>query len=184
MVFTKDKEWKCKECEIVFISPLRIRKHIISKHFSGPMCRCKYCGIYSKNEVSLEKHVSRRHKVETDKERSQWQITKHQAKAARFSHRSCPTPDYPPAPPPTPSKVESEQGGPKDKPADQDTRFMKRISDKLLKFKEITRKNARRALRFNDTIEVVTSGFKCEICREIFLQKHNALIHLYEVCLP
>ena len=79
MVFTKEKEWKCKECETVFISPLHVRKHIISKHFSGPMRCCKYCGIYSKNEVSLEKHVSRRHKEETDKERTQWQIMKHQA---------------------------------------------------------------------------------------------------------
>merc|ERR1712240_383382 len=116
-------------------------------------------GIYSKNEVSLEMHISRRHKVETDKERSQWQITKHQAKAAHSSRRSCPTPDYPPAPPPTPLKVESEQCGPKGKPTDQDTKFMKRISDKLLKFKEVSRKNARRALRFEDTTEVVTSGF-------------------------
>ena len=118
VVFTKDKEWKCKECEIIFISPLRVRKHIIAKHFSGPMCCCKYCGIYSKNEVSLQKHLSRRHKVETDKECSQWQITKHQAKAARSSQRSCPTPDYPPAPPPSLLKVASEQHGSNDKPAD------------------------------------------------------------------
>ena len=36
MVFTQEKEWNYKECETVFISPLRVRKHIISKHFSGP----------------------------------------------------------------------------------------------------------------------------------------------------
>ena len=36
MIFTKDKEWKCKECETVFIFPLCVRKHIISKDFSGP----------------------------------------------------------------------------------------------------------------------------------------------------
>ena len=60
---------------------------------------------------------------------------------------------------------------------------MKRISDKLLKFKEVSRKNARRALRFEDTTEVVTSGFMCEICGKIYLQKHDALIHQYEECL-
>ena len=94
LVCTTDKEWMCKECQIIFVSPLRVRKHIIAKHFSGPMCRCKYCGKYSKNEVALEKHVSRRHRTETDKELSQWQITKHKAKTARSSKRSCPTPDY------------------------------------------------------------------------------------------
>ena len=60
---------------------------------------------------------------------------------------------------------------------------MKRISDKLLKFKEITRKNARRALRFDGTTEVATSGFMCEICGKIYLRKHDALIHQYEECL-
>ena len=79
--------------------------------------------------------------------------------------------------------VESEQHGPNGKPADQDTRFMKRISDKLTKFKEISRKNARRALKFEDTTEVVTTGFMCEICGKIYLQKHDALIHQYEECL-
>ena len=76
MVFTKEEEWRCKECELVFVSPLHVRQHILSRHFQGPMTRCKYCGIYSKNKTSLEKHVSRRHKEEKDKERTQWQITK------------------------------------------------------------------------------------------------------------
>ena len=53
-----------------------------------------------------------------------------------------------------------------------------------MKLKEITKRNAKRVLRFDDTREVVTSGFRCEICGEIFLQKHDALIHQYEVCLP
>ena len=70
MVFTKEEEWRCKECEIVFVSPIRVRQHIIARHFSGPMCRCKYCGIYSKNKISLGKHMSRKHKDEKDKERT------------------------------------------------------------------------------------------------------------------
>ena len=46
------------------------------------------------------------------------------------------------------------------------------------------KRNAKRVLRFDDTVEAVTTGFRCEICWEIFLQKHDALIHQYEKCLP
>ena len=60
---------------------------------------------------------------------------------------------------------------------------MKRISDKLTKFKEISRKNARRALKFEDTTEVVTTGFMCEICGKVYINKHDALIHQLEDCL-
>ena len=76
LVRTTDRKWMCKSCQITFISPTDVRRHIIAKHFSGPMCRCKHCGEYSKNEVALSKHVSRRHRAETEKELSQWQITK------------------------------------------------------------------------------------------------------------
>ena len=89
--------------------------------------------------------------METDKERSQWQITKHQARAARSSRKSCPTPEYPPAPPPSPLKAEPEQHESNRNSTDQDARFLKRISNKLLKFKEMSRKNAKRALKFEDT---------------------------------
>ena len=147
-----------------------MRQHILSRHFQGPLTRCKYCGIYSKNESSLEKHVSRRHKEEKDKARTQWQITKDQAKAAWYSGRSCPSPDHPPAPPPTPSKLESTHLGSKNfNSSDQDARFVKKISEKLMRLKEITKRNAKRVLRFDDTVEAVTAGFRCEFCGERFL---------------
>ena len=147
------------------------------------MCRCKYCGKYSKNEVALAKHVSRRHRAETEKELSQWQITKYKAKRAHPYKRPCPTPDYPPAPPPSPLKVETGQSESGCKSMGTDTRFMKRISDRLSKFKEITRKNVRRALNFEDTTDVVKTRYMCEICGKVYINKHDAIIHQLEDCL-
>ena len=46
MIFTEKKEWMCKKCKLVFGSPLRVRQHILSRHFEGPLTRCKYCGVY------------------------------------------------------------------------------------------------------------------------------------------
>merc|ERR1711873_185147 len=82
-----------------------------------------------------------------------------------------------------PLKVETKQHGSNHKPADMNTRFMKRISDKLTKFKEISRKNARRALKFEDTTEVVTTRFMCKICGKVYINKHDAIIHKLEDCL-
>merc|ERR1712240_831119 len=123
------------------------------------------------------------HRVETEKELSQWQITKYKAKKAHPHKRPCPTSDYPPAPPPSPLKVETGQPGSECKSTGTDTRFMKRISDRLSKFKEITRKNVRRALNFEDTTDVVRTGYMCEICSKVFINKHDAIIHQLEVCL-
>ena len=87
----------------------------------------------------------------------------------------------PSCPPPSPLKVETGQPGSGCKSTD--TRFMKRISDRLSKFKEITRKNVRRALNFEDTTDVVKTGYMCEICSKVFINKHDAIIHQLEDCL-
>ena len=86
----------CKKCQVAFISPLRVQKHIIAKHFQGPMCRCKYCGKYSRNEVALGKHVAKKHRLEKEKELSQWQITKRRVKAAFKEPHPTATPSPPP----------------------------------------------------------------------------------------
>merc|ERR1712240_170578 len=123
------------------------------------------------------------HRVETEKELSQWQITKYKAKKAHPHKKPCPTPDYPPAPPPSPLKIETGQLGSGHKTTGADTRFMRRITDRLTKFKEITRKNVRRALKFEDTTDVVTTGFMCKICGKVYINKHDAIIHQLEDCL-
>ena len=46
------------------------------------MCHCKYCGKYSRNKIALGKHMEKKHRLEKEKELSQWQITKRMAKAA------------------------------------------------------------------------------------------------------
>ena len=184
MIFTKEKECSCKECKLVFVSPLHVRQHILSRHFQGPLTRCKYCGIYSKTESSLEKHVSRRHKDEKDKERTQWKITKDQAKAAQNSGRSCPSPDNPPPPPPTPAKQEPACLRYKNVISlDPDARFVKSVSDKLIRLKENPVKNVKKELRFDEAINAISPGFRCELCGETFLQKHYCLIHQYSTCL-
>ena len=118
-------------------------------------------------------------------ERTQWKITKDQAKAARYSGSSCPSPDNPPAPPPTPAKQESAHLRSKSFiSSDPDARFVKSISDKLMRLKENTVKNAKKVLRFDEAINAVSTGFRCELCGETFLQKHDCLIHQYSTCLP
>ena len=178
LVRTTDRKWGCKSCNITFVSPTDVRRHIIAKHFSGPMCRCKHCGKYSKNEVALSKHISRRHRAETQKELSEWQITKYKAKNANPHKRP---PDLPPAPPPSPLKTEPGELGSGSKPVD--TRFMARISNKLSKFNELSRKSVRRALNFEEMTDVKRTGYMCEVCSKVFLNKHDAIIHQLEVCL-
>ena len=82
LICTPSNKWMCRKCQVTFMSPLRVRRHIIAKHFQGPMCHCKYCGKYSRNEVALGKHMAKKHRLEKEKELSQWQITKRMAKAA------------------------------------------------------------------------------------------------------
>ena len=53
-----------------------------------------------------------------------------------------------------------------------------------MRLKENTVKNAKKVLRFDEAINAVSSGFRCELCDETFLQKHDCLIHQYSRCLP
>ena len=53
-----------------------------------------------------------------------------------------------------------------------------------MRLKENTIENAKKALRFDDAINVVSAGFRCELCNETFLQRHDCMIHQYSSCLP
>ena len=137
MIFTKKKNWMCRECKLVLGSTLRVQQHVLSYHFQGPLARCKYCGVFSKTESLLDRHIRRKHKYEKDMERTQWKVTKDKAKAAQNSSRSCPSPDDPPPPPPTPAKQEPACLRFKNVISlDPDARFVKSVSDKLMKLKE------------------------------------------------
>ena len=62
--------YKCRVCS--FTSPLhvRLRAHISNRHFNGPVCICKICGLQSKNMNSLCQHVSRSHRSRRTKKRA------------------------------------------------------------------------------------------------------------------
>ena len=138
MVFNERREWMCRACEVVLGSPHRVRQHVLSCHFQGPLAKCHYCGVFSKTEASLDRHIRRKHKHKRDMERSQWKVTKDKAKAAQSSGKSCQDPDdCPPPPPPTLCKYESANLRLKNIFASNpDINIIESISEKLLKLKE------------------------------------------------
>ena len=95
MVFNEKREWVCWACEVVLGSPHRVRQHVLLVHFQGPLTKCRYCGVFSKTEASLDKHIRHKHKHERDMKRSQWKVAKDEAKAAQ-SRRSQDPSDCPP----------------------------------------------------------------------------------------
>ena len=176
----------CWTCEIVLGSLLRVRQHILSQHFKGPLAKCGYCGVFSKTEASLDRHIRRKHKKERDMGRSQWEVTNDEAKAVQNSVRSgqgsdvCPLP-----PPPTPCKYKSASSRLGNLPASKsEVKIMDQVSDKLLKIEENLLKKVKKILRFEEAVNTVGPGFQCETCGETFLQRHDCLIHQFSMCLP
>ena len=81
-------------------------------------------------------------------ERSQWKVTKDEAKAAQNLGKSCQIPDDPPPPPPTPCKYES--ANPRLKSildSNLDVKIIESISDKLLELKENPLKKVKKVLK-------------------------------------
>ena len=64
MIFNEKREWMCRECKIMLGSSLQVRQHVLSHHFQGPLEKCHYCGVFSKTEASLDRHIRRKHKHE------------------------------------------------------------------------------------------------------------------------
>ena len=63
-------------------------------------------------------------------------------------------------------------------------KFIESVSGKLIKLKENPIKKVKKMLRFEEAINTVSPGFRCEFCGETFLQRHDCLIHQYSTCLP
>ena len=99
MLYNKWKQWECRACKKILGSPYRLREHVLSCHFEGPLQKCRFCEVFCKTEASLKKYIGRRHRHERDMERSRWEVAKDDAKAAQNTGRSSQDPGD--CPPPT-----------------------------------------------------------------------------------
>ena len=61
---------------------------------------------------------------------------------------------------------------------------MDSIAEKLTQFKENPLKGIKKVLRFEDSVNTVDPGYRCDFCEKTFLQRHDCLIHQLSICIP
>ena len=89
--------YKFKACDYESTHQVRLRAHISNRHFNGPACPCKICGLQCKNINSLQQHESRNHRSPKTKRRT----GSRDYNTGPFPPRPTNSLECPPPPPPT-----------------------------------------------------------------------------------
>ena len=82
LLYNQWKQWECRACKHICDAPYRLREHILSCHFEGPLQKCRFCEVFCKTEASLRKHEYCKHRDERNMEKNCWEVAKENAKAA------------------------------------------------------------------------------------------------------
>ena len=59
LIIEEKESYRCCACNFQSKHFGRIRKHILNKHYCGPLVKCKLCGFHSKNTNTLKANVFR-----------------------------------------------------------------------------------------------------------------------------